>query len=107
MWIETDVVDDATNGDKSFNLRCEIEVTEEQRVAFNATMKGKAFLRDLNRDKSQFIEGTQCTVLMAHWEEEDEDENLSPFTEKDRAEDSLIALWLFCGGQGKPDIELK
>ena len=105
MRIEADVTDDATNGDKSFNLTCEIGVTEEQRVAFNAKMKGKVFLRPFYSDKSQFVEDVPCTMLLAHWEEEDPDEDLSPFTEKKVAEDYLKELWQFCGGSGQLNIE--
>jgi hypothetical protein len=105
MRIEADVTDDATNDDKSFNLTCEIGVTEEQRIAFNAKMKGKVFLRPFYSDKSQFVEDVPCTMLLAHWEEEDPEEDLSPFTEKKTAEDYLRELWQFCGSTGQLDIQ--
>lgn len=110
MWIEADVVDDPAHDEKSFNLGIEIEITEEQCNAFNEKMKGKAFLlwKVTGGGFSAFLgPGIPYLLLMAHWEEEDPSENLSPFTERSGAEEYLTELWTFCGGHGRPTIQCK
>lgn len=91
--IEADVYDVDNRIETTFFV--EMEITPEQVTSFNKGMKG--FL----------VVGMNLFVLWKVWKEEHPDENLSPFVTEMQAQNMLIALWQFCGHEGRPEIQQK
>ncbi len=112
MIVETDVVDDESNGCASFALAIELHISDDQIDAFNKAMAEKVTLIRrsgiMEHHRGEFAGGSKHLLLWKNYCADDfDDRSTQPFMLKQEAEDMLIELWSFCGEQGRPEIQCK
>jgi hypothetical protein len=90
MWIEADCDWNLTY---PIILGMHLNTSDSIIASFNEKFHNRAFLR-LHEDSSVFQE--PYLLLSKVWEEEDTDENLSPFENTEEGEMYLLALKCMC-----------